>query len=235
MRVPPGFCSCSLPPIQLLGSCDVLKVAQGDKRLSSEGDKITQSGEGLEAEKQVPEPNGELVLRIPDTARIPEGATFHEGEDDGKCRVIIRGERCRASRMRLYGLCPGHAGRGGIARDPVGASKLAHAERARKKQARLTLGITARRAAQPLQQARIAAQMRALDYAEAIVNKPLDDPELGSIARQTAAIRALELLYPQVTASLDLTMPDEPEQLGAMGWQDMQALATRLLEPGDQQ
>jgi len=93
------------------------------------------------------------------------------------------------------------------------------------------LGISARRASQPLQQARIAAQARALDYAAAIVDKPLDDPDLGTIPRQQAAIRALELLYPQVTAHLDMTLPDEPEQLGAMGWQDMQAMASRLLEP----
>jgi len=219
--------------------------------MSTQETKIPQTGEG---QNEPCEQNGDaamrpgaavardqdaeqaLVLRVPETARIPEGATFYEGTDDGKCRVIIRDERCRASRMRLYGLCPGHAGQGGIARDPVGNSKLAHAERSRKKAARLSLGITARRAAQPLQAARVAAQLRANDYARAVVDAPLDDPELGSVARQQAAIRALELLYPQVHASLDLSLPEEPDQVGAMGWQEMQAMAAQLLgDAGDQQ
>ena len=203
--------------------------------MSSEGDKITQTGEGLEAEKPVLEPNEELVLRIPDTAKIPEGATFYEGEDDKRCRVIkLDGERCRSTRIRETGLCPGHSGRGAVAIDPFTASKAASAERRRRRQARMTLGISARRAAQPLQASRMAAQMRANEVATALIDAPLDDPDVGTIPRQQAMIRALELLYPQVTASLDLTMPDDAEQLPSMGWQDMQALATRLLEPSDQ-
>lgn len=181
-------------------------------------------------------PEQALVLRIPDGAKIPEGATFYDGADDGRCRLLRpNGERCNASRIRALGLCPGHAGIGGINDNPRLASKLGHIERKRRSESRLALGISARRASQPLAAARIRAQTRADDYAKAVVDAPLDDPELGSVARQTAAIKALELLYPQVHASLDMTLPDEPEQLGAMSWQGMQALAQRLLEPGDQQ
>ena len=194
--------------------------------MSTEETKIPQTGEDETA----------LVLRIPETAKIPEGATFYEGEDDTRCRVIKPGgERCGAVRMRAYGICAAHAGRG-ILVDPKRFSEAGHAAKKRKTLARATLGISARRASQPLQAARVAAQLRANDYARAVVDAPLDDPELGSVARQQAAIRALELLYPQVHASLDLSLPEEPDQVGAMGWQEMQAMAAQLLgDGGDQQ
>jgi len=119
-------------------------------------------------------------------------------------------------------------------RDPAGAAKLANAERRRRSAARVSLGISARRAAQPLQQSRMQAQLRANEVAAALIDAPLDDPEVGTIPRQQAMIRAMELLYPQVHASLDMTLPDEPEQLGTMGWQEMQALAQQLVTSSDQ-
>lgn len=187
--------------------------------------------EDASKEAKIPQTGEEqpLTLRIPETALIPDGATFYEGEDDTRCRLIRpNGERCRSTRMRLYGLCPGHAGQGGVAKDPHGSSRLGHEGRRKRSKARLTLGISARRAAQPLEQARFEAQLRAQDYADAIVTKPLDDPDLATIPRQQAAIRALELLYPQIHASVDVSMPEQEGDVVGMDWQSMQALAAQL-------
>lgn len=181
--------------------------------------------------QEVPEAAPALVLRVPEGAKLPPDATFYEGPDDGRCRVIkVDTGRCTAVRMRAYGLCPGHAGVGGVALDPAAASKAAHVEKRKRATARAVLGISARRAAQPVQAARVAAQQRAQDFAAAVVDGPLDDPDLSTVARQQAAIRALELLYPQVTAQLEVGLPDEAEDVGAMGWQEMTALAARLLD-----
>ena len=172
--------------------------------------------------------NEELVLRLPEGAKIPEGATFHAGEDDGRCRVIKPdGQRCTAIRHRATGICTAHAGRGILA-DPQHYSAAAHAAKRKKAQARAVLGITTRRASQPLQAARLAAQLRAQDYAEAVVDGPLDDPSLSSTARQQAAIRALELLYPQATLTVEASLPEQPDDVAGMGWQEMQQLAAQL-------
>lgn len=173
---------------------------------------------------------GPLVLNIPSTALIPEGASFYEGDDDTRCRLIkIDGTRCRATRVRRYGLCSGHAGIGGVARDPVGASTLGNAERARRKEARLTLGISARRAANPLQQARAAAQRRSEDIARALVDDPLDG-DLKPVERHRAVVSTVQLLYPQVSASISL---DVPEDVGSLTWDQLQALAAAHLGDDD--
>jgi hypothetical protein len=100
---------------------------------------------------------------------------------------------------------------------------------------RATLGITARTAAQPLHIARMRAQQRAEDYARAVVDAPLDDDTIGTIARQQAALRALELLYPQATLSASVELPQDADEVSGMGWQDMQALAASLVTSGDQE
>src|SRR5262245_59109429 len=176
-----------------------------------------------------------LELHVPETAIIPEGATFYEGEDDGRCRLIkATGDRCRASRIRAVGLCPGHAGRGGVAEDPYGTSRLAAVRRTERKQTRMMLGISARRASQPTELARYRAQERAEGLATALVDAPLDDPEVGTIARQQAVIRALELLYPQVTAQVQVDVPEDADQLAGMGWEQVQQLAQAYLGEGHQ-
>jgi len=96
----------------------------------------------------------------------------------------------------------------------------------------MLLGVSARRASSPVQLARLRAQERAEAFATAVVDGPLDDPELGSLSRQKAAIAALELLYPQVHASLELELPEDADGVQGMGWEDMQRLASDLLEPG---
>lgn len=208
------------------------KVAQVFPQVSSNQEKIPQTGEGETAQTQG---NDQLILRIPDTAIIPEGATFHEGDDDGKCRLIrADGARCRGARMRATGLCAGHSGTG-LASDPALASTLAAKGRTERARRRMVLGISARGAAQPLALARMRAQMRAEDYAQAVVDAPLDDAELGSVARQQAAIRALELLYPQATLQASVELPADSDGVASMGWQDMQALAASLVTNGDQE
>ena len=67
---------------------------------------------------EVIEPDA-LVLRLPDSARIPEGSSFFEGDDDGHCRLIRPdGTRCQGVRVRAYGLCTGHAGTSRLYEDP---------------------------------------------------------------------------------------------------------------------
>lgn len=194
-------------------------------QVSSEMEKIPQTGEQETA----------LTLRIPPEARIPDGASFYEGDDDGTCRVVRpNGARCRARRMRETGLCSGHAGLG-IAANPGAYSEAGHAAKARRATMRATLGITARTAAQPLHIARMRAQQRAEDYARAVVDAPLDDDTIGTIARQQAALRALELLYPQATLSASVELPQDADEVSGMGWQDMQALAASLVTSGDQE
>jgi len=63
-----------------------------------------------------------------------------------------------------------------------------------------------------------------------LVSAPLDDPELGTIERQQAVVRMLAETFPLATVSATIELPDEPEAVGSIGWQDMQALAERLPE-----
>jgi hypothetical protein len=201
--------------------------------MSEQSDDATMRASAAEPRVQDAEPAPEtaLVLRIPETAKLPEGATFHEGEDDGYCRLIAPdGTRCRAHRAKATGLCPGHSGLG-IASQPHNASQQAHAARRRNASLRATLGITARTAAQPLALSRMRAQERAEAAAHALVDGPLDDPELGTIARQQAVLRMLELLYPQATVQASVELPADPEGVASMGWQELQALAAQLGSP----
>jgi hypothetical protein len=174
-----------------------------------------------------PQIAGNFAQGLPELA---PGATLYDGPDDGSCRVIKEdGSRCRATRVKATGRCPGHSGIGGVSRDPKAASQLAHAEKRKRSAARMQLGISARRASTPLQAARVAAQMRADDYARAIVDEPLDritEP----ISKQRAAIAALELLYPQATLRLEVDAPQDEQGVEALGWAEMQQLAASLLD-----
>jgi hypothetical protein len=81
-----------------------------------------------------------------------------------------------------------------------------------------------------VQAARVAAQLRADDYARAIVDAPLDDAEISTLSRQKAAIEALELLFPPSLVKLELELPEDEQAVQSMGWQEMQGLASRLLD-----
>lgn len=169
--------------------------------------------------------------QLPEGHRIPPDATFHLGEDDGRCRVIRPdGRRCGAPRVRALGLCSGHAGIGGVATDPTGSALLAHASKARIRERRQLLGIGPRRNADPRQIARIRAHERAEDAALALVDAPLDDRSLGTIERQRAVVTMLDAVFPLATTSVEIELPVEGAGVAQLGWQDMQALAARLLD-----
>lgn len=195
---------------------DCGKVAEVKDSLAGDGAKMIEMGHAPEG--------------LPEGFELPAGCALYDGPDDGKCRILkADGERCKGTRsLRLGGLCPGHGGTG-IAANPAAYSSQGHAQRRRRANARAVLGISARRAASPLQAARVAAQIRADDFARAVVDDPLDDAELGSVARQRAAIAALELLYPQSTATLSVELPTEPDEVAGLGWAELQELAGSLL------
>jgi len=139
------------------------------------------------------------------------------------------GTRCRATRTLRTGACPGHSGIGGVAANPAASSQLGHAEKRRRSLARAQLGITARRAATPLQAARLAAQLRADDYARALVDAPLDDPDLSTLQRQRAAIDAVNVLFPPSTVQLQVEVPEDAAGVEGLSWAEMQSLAAQLL------
>jgi len=164
---------------------------------------------------------------LPEVHRVPEGATIDQGADDGCCRVTIDGARCRAKRTRRWGVCLPHAGGGGFL-DPVAASRKGNAVKIQLKESRRLLGIGARRSGDPRQQARVRAVFRASDVATALVDAPLDDPDLGTIERQQAVVRMLGETFPLATATVSVELPTDASEVGSMGWSSMQALAARL-------
>ena len=163
---------------------------------------------------------------LPEGHRVPAGASIRTGEDDGVCRVVVDDVRCRGTRTRRYGVCLPHAGGGG--QDYVAMSAAGHEQRARLRAARLTLGVSARRAGDPRYAARIRAAARASDVATALVDAPLDDAELSTIERQQAVVRMLGETFPLATVSASVELPTDAAEVGAMGWSSMQALAARL-------
>jgi len=172
----------------------------------------------------------ELVLRLPESAYIPEGATFYEGEDDGRCRLIrADGRRCGAARTRAYGLCGAHAGTSMVTRDPAGAARLAAQARTERKQRRLLLGVTSRQAADPRMLVRERLQERREEAARAVVDGVLDDGKLSGLQRQTGMLAAIEAAYPSVTAQLAVDLPANAEEAAALEWEQLKALAASHL------
>lgn len=170
-------------------------------------------------------------LLIPSVHRIAEGSGLGDPEP-AHCRVVKpTGERCKARPTRSYGICIGHLG-GGV-RDYALASKKAHASKAKLKLRRELLGIGPARAANPRQIARLRAHERAEELAEALVDGPLDDPELGSLARQAAALRALDATYPVQALVVELELPSDPDEVGSMSWESMRRMAATLMGEGE--
>jgi len=95
---------------------------------------------------------------------------------------------------------------------------------------RRVLGIGARRSGDPRQVARVRAVARSLDLATALVDGPLDDPELGTIERQQAVVRMLGETFPLATVSASVELPGDAADVPSMGWQAMQALGAQLEE-----
>jgi hypothetical protein len=77
----------------------------------------------------------------------------------------------------------------------------------------------------------LRAHERAAELAEALIDGPLDDAELGSITRQRAVIAALDATFPLQTVSVELSVPSDPDELDGMSWNAMRQLAAQLLSP----
>lgn len=167
-----------------------------------------------------------LGLSLPHCHRVPEGSTL--AEPNGYCRVIKpSGERCRAPGTRHYGLCLPHVGGG--AQDLTAMGQAGNAAKVRLKAQRHLLGIGPARAANPRQIARVQAMARAERLAEALL-APLDDDDLSSLAQQRAAVTVLDATFPLQQATVELELPAEEAGVQALGWEQMQALAARLLD-----
>jgi hypothetical protein len=167
-----------------------------------------------------------LDWTLPEGARVPEGCTFFEGEDDGYCRVIHEGDRgrCQGVRMIATGLCPPHSGRSKILDDPRGMQNRGAGAKVRARERRQLLernGINPRSAAREAAIARTDAVVRAL------VDEPLDDRSVGTRARQRAVLDMLDAVFPLSHAEISVELPADPE---GMGWAEMQALARALAE-----
>ena len=108
-------------------------------------------------------------------------------------------------------------------------SRRASVERSRRARARMTLGISARRAGDP----RAIARLRALDRAEAIaaglVDEPLDDPSLSTTERQRAIVTMLGETFPLATVTVSVE-PEDSEQVESLGWRELRQLAASLTE-----
>lgn len=226
----------------------VADVRQNAQEQLDELDLSLGSGVGAEAEPE----NGELVeteviepkqgslawlqtqehvdvrgALLPHCHRIKEGMTWGEPEP-GRCKVInASGERCRARPTRVYGVCFGHLGGGGMS-DPHAMSAKANSVKAELRVRRELLGIGARRVADPRSLARLAAQRRAEDIASAVW-APLDDGELSSVERQVATIRGLDATFPLQALSLSVSLPADAAGVEGMSWADMQVMAGELM------
>lgn len=131
----------------------------------------------------------------------------------------------------MYGICVVHAGGGG-ATDPEALRRMSakgHAAKTRLRIQRQTLGIGPNRVGNPREHARIQAMARAERLAEALL-APLDDEALSSLAQQRAAVTVLDATFPLQQATVELELPAEEAGVQALGWEQMQALAARLLD-----
>lgn len=166
----------------------------------------------------------------PATARVPEGSSYWLGEDDGYCRLIhADGRRCQGIRTREDGLCPPHAGKSKILDDPAGYARKGNAGKARIRERHALLaahGVNPRRAA------REAAIRRTDAVVRALVDAPLDDQGLSTMQRQRAVLGMLDAVFPLAQVTAEIELPASAEQVEAMGWSDMQALAQRMLPEG---
>lgn len=163
----------------------------------------------------------------PVEAKVPEGATFVLGADDGYCRVLhVDGRRCQGVRMHETGLCPPHSGRSRILDDPRGmqARSAQGKVRARERRAMLVSnGVNPRLAA------REAAIRRSDAVVRALVDDPLDDDKLSTMQRQKAVLEMLDATFPLAQVSTEIEIPATAEGVAQLGWVELQQLAARVL------
>ena len=120
-----------------------------------------------------------------------------------------------------------HAGGGA---DPASISAKGTAKLARLRVQRELLGIGPRGMGNPRMAARAAAAERAEDIAAALL-APLDDRKLATMEKQAAARVILGETFPLASATLEVELPATADDVGALGWAELQALAARVLEP----
>jgi hypothetical protein len=117
----------------------------------------------------------------------------------------------------------GHVGGGGTA--DLDAMRLKAASKKRElKIVRQVVGVGPSRQADPRAVMRLRAAQRAWDIARAVVDGPLD-AELPVLAKQRAALAALDATFPLSTTTVELSLHD-PE---GMSWNDMEEAAISLL------
>lgn len=166
---------------------------------------------------------------LPACHRVPEGASFRPDSERGNRCALVRsdGSTCGAPATRRYGVCLPHCGGGGDLRamSAKGAAKVA-----RLKVQRELLGIGPRGMANPRAVARVAAAERAQEIADALL-APLDARGLAPMDRQKAAAVILGETFPAAAMTVEVELPASPEAVAELGWQDLQALAARVLEP----
>jgi hypothetical protein len=164
-------------------------------------------------------------IEIPACHRVPAEAE-RATDRPGLCAVVRGGERCRGIATRLYGLCLPHAGGG--AADMKAVSLAGHAAKAKLRQQRVLLGVGPNRVGSARQRARVAAALRADEIATALVDDVLD-ADLAPLARQQAVLRILDAVEPLQTMSVEVEVPTDQAGVQALGWVEMQALASQLL------
>jgi hypothetical protein len=91
------------------------------------------------------------------------------------------------------------------------------------------LGVPVSGRANPRHLARLKALERSEELAEALVDGPLDDPDLNSVQRQLAAGRIVDATFPLAETTVEIELPATASEVEAMSWPQMQALAARLL------
>jgi len=107
-------------------------------------------------------------------------------------------------------------------------SRKGNAAKVKLKAHRSLLGIGANRVASARQMARLSALERAADVAGALL-APLDEPDLGAMARQAAAVKILDATEPIQHAQIEVEIPADEAGVEGLTWQQMQALAAKLL------
>lgn len=165
---------------------------------------------------------------LPSVHRIPADAGWRSDEERGKRCALRRadGSVCNAPGTRRYGVCVVHLGGG--AQDMAELSRKGTAKLARLRVQRELLGVGPRGMGNPRAVARMRAAERAEEIADALL-APLDARGLAPLDRQRSAAVILGETFPAASLAVELEIPADAEQVSAMGWQDLQALAAKLL------
>jgi hypothetical protein len=165
---------------------------------------------------------------LPSSHRIPDGSTWRSDEERGTRCALVKpgGVACGAPATKRYGVCLVHCGGGS---DPREMTAKAAQANTRLRIKRELLGIGPRSSGNPRAIARLAVAERAADVADALL-APLDDRKLGTLDRQRAATVILGETFPLASATIEVDLPASAEDVGALGWADLQALAARVLD-----